>query len=91
MSTKSVPQKSKGETRARANSKQPMEITSQMKSAITQSKKWRKDGASKAEAARKVFELLPKYERRQVVHVLINGCGLSIAGARTYYQNCKSE
>jgi len=68
-----------------------MEVTALMKSTIVESKKLLKDGCSKAEAAREAFDKLSKHERRQVIHVFMQGCALSKAGAGTYYQNCKSK
>tara|TARA_B110000908_G_scaffold172552_1_gene240716 strand:+ start:6086 stop:6370 length:285 start_codon:yes stop_codon:yes gene_type:complete len=71
--------------------REKMEITALMKSTVTECKKLIKGGATKAEAAREGFDLLPKYERRQVIHVFIEGCSLSKAGAGTYYQNCRNK
>ena len=68
-----------------------IEVTALMKSTVTKSKKLVKDGYSKAETAREAYSALPKHERRQVIHVFMHGCGLSKAGAGTYYQNCKKQ
>ncbi len=66
-----------------------MEITSEMVDAIAEAKRSIKDKMKKSEAAREVFDMLKGHERKQIVHVFIEGCGLSKAGASTYYQNCK--
>lgn len=68
-----------------------IEITVEMKASAVESKKLIKDGCTKAEVARGVFANLKCLERRQVIWVFIEGCGLSRAGAGTYYQNCKNK
>lgn len=64
-------------------------VTDEMTNAITEAKRFVKDKMKKSEAAREVFDMLKGHERKQIVHVFIQGCGLSKAGASTYYQNCK--
>ncbi len=66
-----------------------MVVTSEMTDAIVEAKRSIKDKMKKSEAAREVFDMLKGHERKQIVHVFIEGCGLSKAGASTYYQNCK--
>ncbi len=66
-----------------------MVVTNEMANAIIEAKRFIKDKMKKSEAAREVFDMLKGHDRRQVVHVFIEGCGLSKAGASTYYQNCK--
>jgi len=83
--------KTKSPAKVGKNRRPEMEVTAVMKSAITECKKLVRSGSSKAEAAREAFGVLKKHERRQVIHVFMQGCGLSKAGAGTYYQNCKSS
>lgn len=66
-------------------------VTEDMTNAIAEAKRCVKDKMKKSEAAREVFDMLKGHERKQVVHVFIQGCGLSKAGASTYYQNCKAK
>ena len=79
----------KSPSSATGNKRKVMVITPQMDKAIKEAKQFMKDKWSKADAAREVFDMLKNHERRQVIHVFINGIGLSKAGAGTYYQNCK--
>jgi hypothetical protein len=68
--------------------KREMVITAEMQAAIADAQKMVTEGEmNKAEAAREVYVLLKGHERKQIVHVLINGVGLTKAGAGTYYQN----
>lgn len=70
---------------------QDVTVTKVMTDAIEQAKKLVKDGESKANAAREAYMTLKKHTRKQVLHVFMAGCGLTKAGAATYYQNVKSE
>ena len=73
------------------NKRKEIEVTSEMKVVVVECKKLIKDGCTKAEATREAYSRLKKLERRQVIWVFIEGCGLSKAGAGTYYQNCKNK
>lgn len=64
-------------------------ITKAMTDAIERAKKTVKDGESKANAARDAYGMLGKHTRKQIIHVFMAGCGLTKAGAATYYQNVK--
>ncbi len=76
-------------TSAIVKGRKEMVVTEEMTNAITEAKRFIKDKMKKSEAAREVFDMLKGHERKQIVHVFIQGCGLSKAGASTYYQNCK--
>jgi hypothetical protein len=68
-----------------------LKITPAMEVAIAESKKLVLDGCTKADAARDVYAKLVGLERKQIVYVFMMGCGLTKAGAGTYYQNCKTK
>lgn len=76
-------------TSAVVKGRKELVVTDEMTNAITEAKRFVKDKMKKSEAAREVFDMLKGHERKQIVHVFIQGCGLSKAGASTYYQNCK--
>lgn len=65
-------------------------IESLIKKGIDQAKKLLKDGCSKAEAAREIYDFMSKMERKHVIQAFIDGCGLTKAGSATYYQNIKN-
>ena len=41
------------------------------------------------DAAKEAFDQLSGYSRSQIIHVFMEGCSLSKAGASTYYQSIK--
>ena len=79
----------KAESLTSVRTRAPMLITDLMKSCIKDAQKMVKDGCTKAEASREVFDSINGLERRQVTHVFKVGVGLTNAGAQTYYTNCK--
>ena len=76
-------------TSSRGRKSVPVEITDGMKKCISASAKLVKDGCSKMDAAREAYDQLSGYSRSQIIHVFMEGCSLSKAGASTYYQSIK--
>jgi len=87
--SKKGPDKAESQPLGGVNKRESMVITDLMKSCIKDAQKMVKDGCTKAEASREVFDSINGLERRQVTHVFIVGVGLTNAGAQTYYTNCK--
>lgn len=85
------PQKSQVKPSSRGRKKIPIEITDEMKKSVSTSIKLIEDGCSKMDAAKEVFDQLSGYSRSQIIHVFIEGCSLSKAGASTYYQSIKQS
>jgi RNase H-fold protein (predicted Holliday junction resolvase) len=83
------PQKSQGKPSSRGRKKIPIEITDEMKNCISASIKLIENGCSKMDAAKEVLDQLSGYSRSQIIHVFMEGCCLSKAGASTYYQSIK--
>jgi hypothetical protein len=82
-------QKSQTQASSRGRKSVPVEITDEMKKSISTSAKLVKDGCSKMDAAREAYDQLSGYSRSQIIHVFMEGCSLSKAGASTYYQSIK--
>jgi hypothetical protein len=82
-------QKPQAKTSSRGRKSVPVEITDEMKKSISTSAKLVKDGCSKMDAAREAYDQLSGYSRSQIIHVFMEGCSLSKAGASTYYQSIK--
>ena len=77
---------------SRASVKAEMVITPQMTKQIQQGKKDLKDGYSKMDTAKEIFKALNKtHERRQIIHVFINGASLTKNGSATYYTMIKNK
>ena len=81
--------KPQAKTSSRGRKSVPVEITDGMKKCISASAKLVKDGCSKMDAAREAYDQLSGYSRSQIIHVFMEGCSLSKAGASTYYQSIK--
>lgn len=73
------------------NKKAEIIITEAMKKCIGEAKKLMEEGNTKADAAREVFDKLKGHERKQIIYAFIEGCGLTKAGAGTYFQNIKKK
>lgn len=82
-------QKTQAKTSSRGRKSVPVEITDVMKKCTSSSVKLVKDGCSKMDAAREAYDQLSGYSRSQIIHVFMEGCSLSKAGASTYYQSIK--
>ena len=46
---------------------------------------------TKADVARKMFELISGEPREVIVHAFVEGAGLTPKGAQTYFYNCKRK
>ena len=82
------------ENRLNTESKQkPVEIHQpiDLDTTIDVAREMVKNGASKADAAREVFDMLKSQPRKQVLRVFMEGVGLTKAGAGTYYYNIKKK
>ena len=82
-------QKPQAKTNSRGRKRMPVEITDEMTKCVSASVKLIKDGCSKMDAAKEAFDQLSGYSRSQIIHVFMEGCSLSKAGASTYYQSIK--
>jgi hypothetical protein len=51
----------------------------------------KKDEAKKADAARKMYELIHEEPREIIVKAFIEGASLTPKGAQTYFYNCKRK
>ena len=61
-----------------------------LRKAITLGKEMRKQpDTSKADVARKMYELISDEPREVIVQAFVDGAGLTAKGAQTYFYNCK--
>lgn len=61
-----------------------------MKKAISLGKEMGKQPeVTKADVARKMFELISEEPREVIVQAFVEGAGLTPKGAQTYFYNCK--
>ena len=64
----------------------------QVKKAITLGKDMTKKGdVTKADVARKMYELIADENREVIVQAFVDGAGLTPKGAQTYFYNCKRK